>query len=355
MDNVLELEHLSVEFSTPIGEVQAVRDVSLSVKKGEILAIVGESGCGKSVMCQSILKLLPKNGKITSGKILLDGNDITDYNERKMRTLRGSVASMVFQDPMTTLNPTMPVGKQITESILKHERVSKEEAKKRAIEMLDLIGIEKPEKRFSLQPHFFSGGMRQRCVLAIALALNPKLLIADEPTTSLDVTVQAKIIDLLISLRDKLGLTIIFVSHDLGVVARIADRVAVMYAGKIVEIGTAEEVFYDPRHPYTWGLMQSHPSLVKKGGKLQYIPGMPPLMLNLPDSDAFAVRNEYALRIDYEQTPPLFEVTPTHFAATWLLDERAPKIEVPVSLKYEDMLERHKNSTLDHPDGELNE
>lgn len=335
MDTLLELKDLAISFDTPEGEVQAVRGVNLSLKKGEILAVVGESGCGKSVMCQSVLKLLPKNGRITGGQIIVDGVDITHFPEKKMRPLRGNVMSMVFQDPMTTLNPTMPIGKQITEALLKHHKISKEEARKRAIEMLDLIGIENPEARFSLQPHFFSGGMRQRCVLAIALALSPQILFADEPTTSLDVTVQAKIIDLLRSLRDRLGISIVFVSHDLGVVARLADRVAVMYAGKVVEIGDVEEVFYDPRHPYTWGLMQALPSLVKEGESLKSIPGMPPVMLNPPPGDAFAVRNQYAMKIDYEEMPPMFQVSPTHFAATWLLDERAPKIAAPISLKQE--------------------
>ena len=267
MEPILQLKNLSISFDTPNGDVEAVRDVNLSLQKGEILAIVGESGCGKTVLSQSVLKLLPKTSRIKDGQIIVDGEDITNYKEKKMRNLRGSVLSMVFQDPMTTLNPTIPIGKQITESILKHNKVSKEEAKRRAIEMMDLVGIDDPVYRFALQPHFFSGGMRQRCVLAIALASNPKILFADEPTTSLDVTVQAKILDLLLDIRDKTGISIVFISHDLGVVARIADRVAVMYAGKIVEIGTAEEVFYDPRHPYTWGLLAALPSNTKEGGK----------------------------------------------------------------------------------------
>ena len=333
MEPILQLKNLSISFDTPNGEVEAVRDVNLSLQKGEILAIVGESGCGKTVLSQSVLKLLPKTSRIKDGQIIVDGEDITNYKEKKMRNLRGSVLSMVFQDPMTTLNPTIPIGKQITESILKHNKVSREEAKRRAIEMLDLVGIDHPVYRFALQPHFFSGGMRQRCVLATALASNPKILFADEPTTSLDVTVQAKILDLLLDIRDKTGISIVFISHDLGVVARIADRVAVMYAGKIVEIGTTEEVFYDPRHPYTWGLLAALPSNTKEGENLRSIQGMPPVMLDLPPGDAFAVRNEYALKIDYEEMPPMFQITQTHFAATWLLDERAPKVEPPISLK----------------------
>lgn len=335
MDPLLQLEHLSLSFDTPEGEVQAVRGVNLIVNKGEILAIVGESGCGKTVMCQSVLKLLPENSRITSGKIIFEGTDITQYSEKKMRELRGTAFSMIFQDPMTTLNPTMPIGKQITEAIHQHHNVSNDEAKSRALELLELIGIQDPVQRFDHQPHFFSGGMRQRCVLAIALASNPKLIFADEPTTALDVTVQAKILNLLLEIRDKTGVAIVFVSHDLGVVARIADRVAVMYAGKIVEIGTVEEIFYDPRHPYTWGLMQALPSLAKDGCPLKSIPGMPPILLNPPKGDAFAVRNEYAMKIDYEEMPPMFQVTSTHFAATWLLDPRAPKIPSPICLRQE--------------------
>ncbi|WP_288185779.1 ABC transporter ATP-binding protein [uncultured Sporomusa sp.] len=333
MQPVLQLENLSVSFDTPHGEVEAVRDVSLSLQKGEILALVGESGCGKTVMSQSIMKLLPKSSRIKQGRIIVDGNDITEYKEKQMRPLRGSVLSMVFQDPMTTLNPTIPIGKQITESILKHNKLSSGQAKQKALEMLDLVGIGNPGQMYSLQPHFFSGGMRQRCVLAIALASNPKILFADEPTTALDVTVQAKILDLLLDIRDKTGISIVFISHDLGVVARIADRVAVMYAGKIVEIGTTEEVFYDPRHPYVWGLMSAIPSLAAENETLNTIPGMPPVMLDPPKGDAFAVRNEFALAIDYEKMPPMFQVSPTHSAATWLLDERAPKITPPISLK----------------------
>lgn len=330
---ILKLENYAVSFHTPQGEVEAVRSVDLSVNRGEILCLVGESGCGKTVLCQSILKLLPKTSRIKSGRVILDGVDITAYSEKQMRSIRGHAASMVFQDPMMTLNPTIPIGKQITEAITKHKQMSRDEAKKHAIEMLELVGIDEAEARFNLQPHYFSGGMRQRCVLAVSLALSPRLLLADEPTTALDVTVETRILDLLKELRDKTGVSVIFVSHDLGAVARIADRVAVMYAGRIVEIGTAEEVFYDPRHPYTWGLLSSHPALAGKTGKLQSIPGMPPQLLDPPPGDAFAERNEYALAIDYEKAPPMFPVTETHYAATWLLDERAPRVTPPVRFK----------------------
>lgn len=334
METVLEIKNLSVSFDTKNGEVEAVRDVSFSVKKGEVLAIVGESGCGKTVMSQSVLKLLPRNSRIKSGQILVEGTDITNYKEKEMQRLRGTTLSMVFQDPMMTLNPTIPVGVQITEAILQHEKVSREEAKQRAIEMLQLVGIEDAAQRYRLQPHYFSGGMRQRCVLAIALALKPKLLFADEPTTALDVTVQSKILNLLLDLKEKLGLSIIFITHDLSVAAKIADRVAVMYAGKIVEIGKAEEVFYNPQHPYTWGLLSSLPSLAKRGEQLKCITGMPPSLLHPPAGDAFARRNPYAMEIDYKEMPPMFEITPTHYAATWLLDKRVPKIARPQILKH---------------------
>ena len=325
MDTVLELENVSVHFDTPDGTVQAVRDVSLSLKSGETLAIVGESGCGKSVLCKSVMKLLPGNARI-SGKMLIDGKDIAPYTEKQMRKLRGSLFSMLFQDPMTTLNPTIPIGKQITEAVLKHRKMSREDAQKLAVEMLHRVGIDDPAQRMLLQPHYFSGGMRQRCVLAIALALNPHILFADEPTTALDVTVQAQMLDLLRDIQRKTGIGIVLVSHDLGVVARIADRVAVMYAGKIVEIGTAEEIFYDPRHPYTWGLLGALPSQAVENGELRGIPGMPPTLLDPPPGDAFAERNQYAMKIDYERMPPMFPVSETHSAATWLLDERAPAV-----------------------------
>lgn len=332
-ETVLELKNYSVSFDTPDGEVQAVRNVDLSVKKGEILCIVGESGCGKTVMCRSVMKLLPPNARVKNGEIRLCGENITDYKRKKMEKLCGSKVSMVFQDPMLTLNPTIPVGKQITEAIIKNQKVSRGDAEKKAIEMLKLVGISDAEQRYGLQPHFFSGGMRQRCVLAIALACNPQILFADEATTALDVTVEAKILDLLLEIREKTGVSIVFISHDLGAVARIADRVAVMYAGKIVEIGTAEDVYYDPRHPYTWGLLSSLPFFTNEKGVLNPIPGMPPSLLNPPQGDAFAVRNSQALAIDYEKEPPMFKVSETHYAATWLLDERAPKVEKPSFLK----------------------
>jgi oligopeptide transport system ATP-binding protein len=241
---------------------------------------------------------------------------------------------MIFQDPMTALNPTIPIGKQIAEAILIHEpKLPKEKVYNRVIELMELVGIQQPHERYKLYPYNFSGGMRQRSVMAIALAANPKILLADEPTTALDVTIQTQILDLLKEIQTKLGTATILVSHDLGVVARCADRVAIMYAGKIVEIGTAEEVYYDPRHPYTWGLMQSLPALNKGAKELKTIPGMPPTLIDPPEGDAFACRNEYALEIDYHEQPPMFQITDTHYAATWLLDPRAPKVESPIGGK----------------------
>ncbi|MDO4475754.1 MAG: ABC transporter ATP-binding protein [Lachnospiraceae bacterium] len=326
MKTILEINDLSVSLHTPMGKVEAVRDVSLELKEGEILAIVGESGCGKSMLCKSIMKLLPKSARIEGGSIRADGVDITAYRERDMQKLRGRLFSMVFQDPMTSLDPTLTVGAQIAEAVLVHEpKLSRQQVEQRVLELMELVGIEHPRERAKLYPYNFSGGMRQRAVMAIALAAGPKILLADEPTTALDVTIQAQILDLLREVQRKLHTATILVSHDLGVVARAADRVAIMYAGRIVEIGTAEEIYYDPRHPYTWGLMQSLPSLARERGELYTIPGMPPTLIDPPAGDAFACRNEFALEIDYREAPPMFKISDTHYAATWLLDERAPR------------------------------
>ena len=331
MNELLKIEHLSVHIQTPSGVVQAVRDVSFDLHPGEVLAIVGESGCGKSMLCKSIMQLLPKSASIHGGRILAAGKDLTVCSAREMRKLRGRLFSMIFQDPMTALNPTIPIGKQIAEAILIHEpKLSKEAVYSRVIQLMELVGIEQPHERYKLYPYNFSGGMRQRSVLAIALAANPKILLADEPTTALDVTIQAQILDLLKEIQTKLGTATILVSHDLGVVARAADRVAIMYAGRIVEVGTAEEIYYDPRHPYTWALMQSLPAFNRGAAFLKTIPGMPPSLIDPPAGDAFACRNEYALEIDYREQPPMFRVSDTHYAATWLLDPRAPKINAPM-------------------------
>ena len=331
MEPLLEVRNLSVSIDSPAGEVQAVRDVSFSLRKGEVLAIVGESGCGKSVLCKSIMKLLPSSARIKNGSIRIHGQDITGYREKEMQKLRGNVFSMIFQDPMTSLNPTIKTGKQIAEAIRIHNRtLTKEQINQKVLNLMELVGISHPKERYHQYPWQFSGGMRQRCVMAIALASDPDILFADEPTTALDVTIQAQILDLLREVQEKLGTATILVSHDLGVVARVADRVAVMYAGKIVEIGTAEEIYYDPRHPYTWGLMRSLPAFAKGKETLYTIPGMPPTLIDPPKGDAFACRNEYALNMDYEEMPPMFQISETHFAATWLLDPRAPRITPPV-------------------------
>lgn len=331
MSELLEIKNLSVSFRTPQGEVEAVRDVSLSLHAGEVLAIVGESGCGKSVLCKSVMKLLPRNTWIKSGTILADGMDITHYSQRDMERLRGRLFSMVLQDPMTALDPTMTVGAQIAEAVRVHQpRMERGAVRRRVLELMELVGIDRPEERYGRYPFDFSGGMRQRSVMAIALACGPKILFADEPTTALDVTIQAQILDLLRDVQARLGTAAVLVTHDLGVVARAADRVAVMYAGKIVETGTVEDIFYDPRHPYTWGLLRSLPAWAKEGQPLYTIPGTPPSLLHPPRGDAFACRNEYALAIDYQEAPPMFQVSDTHFAATWLLDERAPEIAPPL-------------------------
>jgi oligopeptide transport system ATP-binding protein len=334
MENILEVKDLNISFHTFAGEVKAIRGVNFELKKGETLAIVGESGSGKSVTTKSIMRLLPPgNSEIKQGEILFEGKDLTKLSDKQMQKIRGKDISMIFQDPMTSLNPTMTVGKQIMEPLIKHQNMSKSAARERALQLLKLVGIPKPELRIKQYPHQFSGGMRQRVVIAIALACNPKVLIADEPTTALDVTIQAQILELMKDLQQKIDTSIIFITHDLGVVANVADRVAVMYGGKIVEIGTVDEVFYNPQHPYTWGLISSMPSLDAKEEDLYAIPGTPPNLLHPPKGDAFAPRNEYAMQIDLEEQPPMFKVSDTHYAATWLLHPDAPKVEPPEAVK----------------------
>ena len=327
-ETILSIENLRIHFETFAGEVQAIRGVNLKLEKGETLALVGESGSGKSVTAKSVMKLLSNNAVVKEGAIIFKGENILEKNERDMQSIRGKKIAMIFQDPMTSLDPTMKIGKQITEVIIKHEKASKEEANKRAEELLELVGIPNAKERMKQYPHQFSGGQRQRIVIAIALACNPDVLIADEPTTALDVTIQAQILELLKELQQQFQMAIIFITHDLGVVANVADRVAVMYAGKVVEVGTVDEVFYNPQHPYTWGLLRSMPTL-HTGDTLYAIPGSPPDLLDPPVGDAFALRSDVALEIDRVKEPPMFEVSPTHFAATWLLDPRAPKVPVP--------------------------
>ena len=327
-ETILSIENLRIHFETFAGEVQAIRGVNLKLQKGETLALVGESGSGKSVTAKSVMKLLSNNAVVKEGAITFKGENILEKSERDMQSIRGKKIAMIFQDPMTSLDPTMKIGKQITEVIIKHEKASKEEANKRAEELLELVGIPNAKERMKQYPHQFSGGQRQRIVIAIALACNPDVLIADEPTTALDVTIQAQILELLKKLQQQFQMAIIFITHDLGVVANVADRVAVMYAGKVVEVGTVDEVFYNPQHPYTWGLLRSMPTL-HTGDTLYAIPGSPPDLLDPPVGDAFALRSDVALEIDRVKEPPMFEVSPTHFAATWLLDPRAPKVPVP--------------------------
>lgn len=331
MENILEVKDLHISFDTYAGQVHAIRGVNFDLKPGETLAIVGESGSGKSVTSRSIMRLLANNANVDSGEILFKGEDLVKKSEKEMQKIRGSEIAMIFQDPMTSLNPTQKIGKQIAEPILKHQDVSKEEAFKKAEELLGLVGIPNPAKRMNQYPHQFSGGQRQRIVIAIALGCNPDILIADEPTTALDVTIQAQILELMKELQQKIKTSIIFITHDLGVVANVADRVAVMYAGKFVEVGTVDEIFYNPQHPYTWGLLSSMPTL-ETSGSLYAIPGTPPDLLNPPKGDAFAPRSEYALKVDTMYEPPLFKLSDTHFAATWLLHPDAPKVTPPAGI-----------------------
>lgn len=325
-NRILSVRDLVIKFTLRGQELTAVRGISLDLYRGESLAIVGESGSGKSVFTKSFLGMLDKNGWVDSGSILYNGMDLAGFKtEKEWIQIRGKEIAIVFQDPMTSLDPLMPVGKQIMEALMLHQGMSKAEARLEAIRLLGEVGIVKPEKRVMDYPHEFSGGMRQRVVIAIALACNPKILICDEPTTGLDVTIQAQILALLRRLQKEYNLTIIYITHDLGVVANVADRVAVLYAGDIVEIGTCVEIFHEPKHPYSWALLSSLPQLGVKGKPLYSIEGAPPSLFQEIKGDAFAPRNRYALKIDTVERPPYFDVSPTHKARTWLLDERAPR------------------------------
>ena len=333
---ILSVKDLNIKFTLRGQVLHAVRNVSLDIYKGESIAVVGESGSGKSVLTKSFMGLLDGNGFISSGEILYGGKDLAKYKaERDWQRIRGGEIAMIMQDPMTSLNPLKPVGEQIAEAVRLHQPDvrGREAVRSRVYSYLQDVGIRNPEKRFKQYPHEFSGGMRQRVVIAIALACNPKILICDEPTTALDVTIQAQIMRLLKELKDKYDLTIIFITHDLGVVANIADRVAVMYAGDFVEIGTAEDVFYSPRHPYTWALLSSLPQLGKRGEELFTIQGTPPSLYKTIAGDAFAPRNPRALKIDFLMAPPWFEVSETHRAKTWLLDPRAPRLDPPEGIR----------------------
>ncbi|MTI95913.1 MAG: ABC transporter ATP-binding protein [Firmicutes bacterium] len=341
-EKILEVNNHRVTFDTYAGKVQAVRGVSFYLNKGETLAVVGESGCGKSVTFQSLIKLTPSPpARIQSDSIKYNGKDIAKFTDRQMESLRGKEFSMIFQDPMTSLNPTMRVGRQITEGIRKHQQLQARAADERAINMLKLVGIPSPQQNMLRYPHTYSGGMRQRIMIAIALACNPNILIADEPTTALDVTMQAQILELMNDLKDKLDTAIVLITHDLGVVARMAQRVAVMYAGQIVETGRSEDIFYTPRHPYTWGLLGSMPMVgAQESNKLNAIPGTPPDLFAPPPGCAFAARCPHCLEVCREVAPPEFEVGVGHKAACWLLDSRAPKVAPP-------RFERHKFTSVE--------
>jgi len=332
---VLQVEDLHVSFNTFGGTVKAVRGVSFDLYKGETFAIVGESGSGKSVTNRAIIGILAKNGFIEKGNIIYDNDNVVKYTENMFtEKIRGKAISMIFQDPMSSLNPIMKIGKQIAEALVLNHGISKSEARKKVIELMTDVGIPDAKTRADQYPFQFSGGMRQRIVIACALVCEPKILICDEPTTALDVTVQAQVLELIKDIQKKRNLSVIFITHDLGVVANIADRVAVMYAGKIVEIGTTDDIFYNPQHPYTWNLFAAMPDLdTDSDDELMSIPGTPPNMLHPPKGDAFAPRNKLAMRIDFEKEPPLFKVSDTHYAATWLLHKDAPKVEMPEAVR----------------------
>lgn len=359
---ILSVRDLDVKFNLRGKVLHAIRGISMDIYRGESLAIVGESGSGKSVFTKNFIGMLDDNGWIDRGHIYYmpkpdceavmpmegEGSSLTGEDafakciydlaefktEREWRKIRGGEICMILQDPMTSLNPLKTIGKQIAEAVKLHQHITGTELKKRVIQILSDVGIPEPERRYKQYPHEFSGGMRQRVVIAIAIACNPKILICDEPTTALDVTIQAQILDLIKALKGKYGLTIIFITHDLGVVANVADRIAVMYSGDIVEIGTCNEIFYDPRHPYTWALLSSLPQLGVKGKELYSIKGTPPNLFMPIKGDAFAPRNPQALVIDSIEEPPYFDVSPTHKAKTWLLDPRAPHIDPPEIIKH---------------------
>ena len=332
-DIILSVENLTINFRTLNGMVKAVRNISFDLKRGETVAVVGESGSGKSVTIKAIMGILAGNAVVESGKIMYDGMDLLKIKEKDYHKIRGSRIGLIFQDPLSALNPIMKIGKQITETLkLNNPRMSKEEARKRAVELMESVGIPDAERRFDQYPFQFSGGMRQRIVIAIALARDPEILICDEPTTALDVTVQARILDLINKIKKERNISVIFITHDMGVVANMADRINVMYAGKIVEKGTADEIFFTPAHPYTQALLAAMPDL-ETAERLMSIPGVPPNMIYPPKGDAFAARNAQALKIDFEREPPFFKITDTHYAATWTLHPKAPELEMPEVLR----------------------
>ena len=331
---ILSARDIEVQFQVRSRILTAIRGISFDLYEGETVAIVGESGSGKSVFTKTFTGMLESNGSITNGSIMYEGKDLVQLKtDADWEGIRGKKIATVFQDPMTSLNPVRTIGYQISEVIIKHQGKTKEEAKELAIKLMDEVGIPNAANRFDEYPFQYSGGMRQRIVIAIALACRPNILICDEPTTALDVTIQAQILKLIKDLQKEYGYTTVYITHDLGVVANVADRVAVMYAGQIVEIGNSEEVFYTPKHPYTWALLSSLPQLGIKGEELYAITGTPPSLYDKVIGDAFAPRNPYAMKIDFEEEPPFFKVSDTHFAKTWLLDPRAPKVEPPKAIR----------------------
>lgn len=335
-DKILEVKNLHVSFDTYAGEVKAIRGVDFHINKGESLAIVGESGSGKSVTVQTVMRLIPMPpGRIKEGEILFKGNNLVEYSEKEMRKIRGGEIGMIFQDPMTSLNPTMTVGKQIAEGIIAHRGVSKKEAMEMALKMLEAVNIPNAKERLHAYPHQFSGGMRQRVVIAIALACDPDLLIADEPTTALDVTVQAQILDLMKELKDKRNTSIILITHDLGVVADISERVVVMYGGEIMEEASVNDIFKSPKHPYTWGLIKSIPRLDidSKSEKLASIDGTPPDLFSPPVGCPFAPRCEFAMGICKKSKPGMINAGDKHKVACWLLDDRSEEVINPITGK----------------------
>ncbi|HNX32298.1 MAG TPA: ABC transporter ATP-binding protein [Holophaga sp.] len=342
-ERILSIRDLDISFATSSGMLHALRGIKLDLFRGETVAIVGESGSGKSVTAKAIMGILSSNGRINSGSIVYrhvaaDGGareyDIVRMSQKEVRSeICGKRIAMVFQDPMTSLNPTMTIGRQIMEAMRYHYGRSRSEARTRAEELLALVGIDNPGRRMRQYPNELSGGMRQRVVIAIALSCDPDILICDEPTTALDVTVQARILELIKDIQEKTRVTVIYITHNLGVVAKVADYVAVMYAGRIIEKGAIEEVFYDPRHPYTWGLLSSLPDTAGTAERLYSIPGNPINLLNEFPGDAFAPRNQLALNIDYRLPPPMFNVGGKHRVASWLAHERSPKVGLPVELR----------------------
>ena len=334
-EHILEVKNLEISFSTYAGEVQAVRGVTFDLRRGETLAIVGESGSGKSVTAKSIMRLLPEaNSIVKGGEIVFEGRDLLSLSEKQMQGIRGSNIAMVFQDPMTSLDPTMRVERQITESLRKHLGMSGQRAKERSVELLKMVGIPNPEARLRQYPHQFSGGMRQRVVIAIALACDPQILIADEPTTALDVTIQAQILELLRDLQERIGTSVILITHDLGVVAQTAHRVAVMYGGRVIETGTVRDIFYNPQMPYTWGLLSSIPlPTADRSQDLIPIPGSPPDMSDPPKGCPFTPRCPYAMQICAEEMPGYTTFSAEHRAACWLHHPMAPDVEPPVKVR----------------------